>query len=170
MALTGGLTNVCSSQQGGLTTVWLIDSADFTSASVTASQVTAVVISGSWSKFEFREDTGQRINTGELVESGAFTVKHEVNFRRTGIDTEVVIALHEMIASNPCKMIGIVKDTNGKKWLEGYSEPLLKERGLKLNSGLLDSGAAITDGPGVDFSLMSEDGRYALEYTGADPS
>jgi len=170
MALTNGYSNNCSANAGGLATVWAIDAADFTSASVTNDEVTAVVIVGSWKKYEFREDTGQRLNTGELTDSGAYSVEHMVNFRTTGIDTAIVQTLHEFVESNPCGIIALVKDMNGNKWLEGYSTTLGKDRPLKLKTGAMDSGTVITDGPGVDFSLGSNDGKYALKFLGADPS
>lgn len=170
MALTSGYTNNCTANAGGLATVWAIDTADFTSASVTNDEVTAVVISGTWRKFEFREDTGQRLNTGELTDSGAYSVEHMINFRTTGIDTAIVQTLHQFADSNPCGVIAIVKDMNGNKWLEGWSFILEKARPLKLKTGAMDSGTAITDGPGVDFSLSSKDSKYALKYLGNDPS
>lgn len=170
MALVTGLSNQCSINTGGCSDFWAMDIADFTSATVVSDVVTAVTVSGTWKKYEFMEDSGERINAGERSDSGAWSVKHTIDFRRVGVDEEVVTALHEFVASNPCGIIGIVKDMNGKKWLEGWSETLLKSRPLKLNSGLLSSGKATTDGPGVDFSIGSNDGYFALEYTGADPS
>ena len=170
MALTTGYSNNCTANAGGLALLWVMDVADFTSAAITNDEVTAVVVSGTWKKFEFREDTGQRLNTGELTDSGAFSVEHAINFRTTGIDTQIVQTLHEFAASNPCGMVAIVKDMNGNKWLEGYSSSLLLARPLKLKAGGMDSGTAITDGPGVDFSLGSKDSKYALKYLGADPS
>lgn len=170
MTLVTGLVNLCDSNVGGLSDFWAIDVADFTSATVVSNVVTAVTISGSWKKYEFMPDTGQRINSGERSDTGAFPIKHSIEFRRLGIDEAVVTSLHEFISSNPCGIIGIAKDMNGKKWLEGWSETIGVGRPLKLMSGLLDSGKSITDGAGVDFNIGSDDGAYALEFTGADPS
>ena len=170
MALVTGLTNNCATNVGGLSDFWAIDVADFTSAAVVANVVPTIVVSGTWKKYEFMPDTGQRVNSGERSETGAFPVTHSIDFRRLGIDEEVVTSLHEFISSNPCGIIGVCKDMNGKKWLEGYSETLGTSRPLKLMAGNLDSGKAITDGAGVDFSIGSSDGHFALEYTGADPS
>lgn len=172
LLLTAGLTRVCAARSGGLVRLYLANAADvssFTLNGATGAYSAVTMESGKvFFKFEFKQDSGQRKETGKMND-GAFSVEHLIEMYWENLTQTQRNLLQSIADASPCGMIAIVEDANALKWVVGYNEKFLKERPLKLETGDNDSGKAFTDANGTLVQLKSTDNEYDRTFTGSVP-
>lgn len=172
MALTAGLTRVCSARSGGLIRLWLANVSDVTSFTVnsTTGEYTAVtMVSGKvFYKFDFKQDSGERKEDGKMT-NGAFSVDHSVEIYIEDLTQAIRQRMQDVADASTCGMVAIVEDANARKWVVGYNEKFLLERPLKLDTNAGASGKAFTDSNGSTVTLKSLDNEHDRTFTGTVP-
>lgn len=169
MAIAAARTKVCSAVSGGLNSIWLMDEADLTSFTLTGEAYSAYTTTGSFYKFEFAQDLAEFRETGAR-ENNSYQNTQEVEFAFTGLTQTDRDHIADIIDSSTCGIVAIVKDSDGVKWVVGYSENQGKERPLKLTSDTTLTGKGMTDSKGSTLVLSTTTNEKARTYTGADPS
>lgn len=172
MALTAGLSKVCSARSGGLITLYLANVDDITSfTSAATGEYTAVtMVSGKvFYKFEFKQDSGEFKESGKM-NNGAFSVEHKVDVYIENLNQAIRNRLQDVADASSCGMVAIVKDANGIMWVIGYNEKFTKERPLKLETNEGSSGKAFTDPNGSTITIGSIDNEYSRTFTGSVPT
>ncbi len=171
MALTAGLSRVCTARSGGLITLYLANVDDVTSFTVAGTgEYTAVtMVSGKvFYKFEFQQDSGERKNDAKNT-NGATAIEHSIEFYLENLNQTIRNRLQDVADASACGIIAIAKDANGIMWVEGYNEKFTKERPLKLDSGAMATGKAFTDPNGTTVMIKSTDNEFARTFTGSIP-
>lgn len=171
MTLTAGFAKACESISGGVLEIYLANSADVTSFTLTGSEYSAVTMQGvtTFYKFEFVQDTAEIRENVARNDNGNIAVTHELEFYLPKMSTAQRDAIQEIIDCSPCGIVAIAKDSNGNYWVLGYNETALKERPMRILSDTTTSGQAFTDSNGSTIVMNSVDGEKARVFTGTVP-
>lgn len=172
MALTAGLTKVCSARSGGLIQLYLANASDvvsFTLNQATGEYTAVTMVAGKlFYKFDFKQDTGERKETGKMT-NGAFSVEHMIDIFMEDLNQTTRNRMQDVADASTCGMIAIVKDANARMWVVGYNEKFTTERPLKLDTNNSASGKAFTDPNGNTTQLKSTDNEYDRTFSGSVP-
>jgi len=170
MALSTGLTLECEARSGGIQAIHFAsrDSVDSFNLNGDVYDSAAMSGGGVFYEYEFEQDTGEIRENGSQ-ENGSTAQTHELEFFLPKISTAVRNAIQALIDCSPCGLIAIVTDSNGLKWVVGYSETNLKKRPLKINSDATLSGKGFTDLNGSTVIMQSIDSEKMREFTGTIP-
>lgn len=171
MAITAGRTRVCVPISGGVKTIWLVDAADVTSFTLTATAYTAVTMEPTkvFYKFEFDQDTAEFRENTERADNGGSITTQEVEWFFKGLSQADRDSLEEIVDSSTCGMIAIIEDQDGTMWTIGYSEKQLKERPLELASIASLTGKLFSDAKGSTTILSATTNELARTFTGTVP-
>ena len=175
--LTSGFLKNCALNAGGLKNVWLANRKDIAAAGFTLSsgEYTAVTMESSavFYKFEFDEDTAEFRPAGAF-ENNTALVNSEIEFALSGMSTLMMTSMQELLEVSACGMVGIAEDSNGVKWVIGYSESFptnvdTQGRPLKARTIEATSGKALSDTNMSTVILGSNNTSFPLVFTGTVP-
>lgn len=158
--LTTGFGVGCRDNSGGIKKVFLANWEEVTYGEDANAVVTG--ISGGTIDFEFHEYTLQK-NVSSLTENITMDPANET----VVYAPEVMVVLNKLdqIKRNEIALIAkslilaIVEDLNGKYWLVG------KDRGLDLSAATRQTGVAIGDRNGSEFTLIGSEPTPFVEIT-----
>ena len=156
---------VCAKNVTGNLKVWIAETANMTTVTITSNEISAVGGTGIFHRVQPTLDNLQRT---EKVEGGAqghkFTHELKMSFAKPSKNLKLFI--ESLIAATPCGMTAIILDGNGQAWMIGYNATDLKDRGLKLVDTGLDTGLAPgEDGKGqFDVTLRTLCSEMALPF------
>jgi len=176
MSLTTGLSRECTPRSGGVKAIWFANAIDIAEAGFAtngAGEYNAVTMESSkvFYKYEFEKDTAE-VRENVVRENGSTKATHEVELFIAKLNKTNRNAIAQIIDASNCGIIAIVEDSNGTKWVLGYSESFRtkgERRTLALSSDASLGGKALTDLSGSTIILMSEDTEKARIYTGSIP-
>ena len=170
MTIAAARTKVCSAISGGISAVWLVDESNVTSFTLTGTAYSAYTLAASqFYKFEFSQDLAEWRETGSR-ENNAYLNLQELEFAFAGLGQVDRDHIEDIIDSSTCGLVAIVKDSDGTKWVLGYSQSQGVERPLRLTSDTTLTGKGMSDLKGSTMVLSTDTNEKARTYTGADPS
>lgn len=170
MSLTGGLTlNCAAGKPAGIRAFYLIDKADFMSATLasgsTSTFETITLESGAtWKKFEFEQDQAEMRENVE-GERGSYKVTHEVEIYLPGITVDNRDAIQDFINNSACGFVSAVTDNNNVTWILGYSTAYGTDRPLRLLTDETTTAKALGEIPGSTVTFQSIDSDKACKTT-----
>lgn len=160
-ALTGGMTLDCRDAIGGITTVYIVESASLLATGITASSGTITAISmvggAKFYTFNFKDETGQF--TDELMTSDPNgTVFSEQNltfptFKMSASKRNLI----KLLSQNQLKIM--ITDNNGVTWLMGEAV------GATLQNTKGDSGKLRGDMNGYNLAFKAREANQAQVVT-----
>jgi len=160
-------TKVCSKNVGGNSAVYLTETANIDSITVTSDEVSVVTMDGEETFHEVKGqiDTIIRTEEGEGNASNIFYT-HRVEIKFAKPSTELNVLRNALADASPCGIVAIVTDGNGESWLVGYNETDGVNRPLRLVQDALNSGAAPSeeDGQIVTIALEGTSGYVDLPF------
>lgn len=175
--ITAGFDKVCAPNAGGVKTLWLANRKDIASAGFTlaSGEYSAVTMESAkvFFKFEFDEDTAEFRPAGTF-ENNTILVNTEIEFAMSTLSTLMFARIQELLEVSACGMVGIVEDSNGVKFVVGYSENFptnidTQGRPLKSRTAEGTSGKALGDSNMATVILGSNNNSMPLVFTGTVP-
>lgn len=151
-----GIGVPCEGSVGGIVEVYIAPWADdiytYDTSSASTGEVTAVNSAVTWSVYHFRKNSSNFSSQLTVdAANGVNFVETTVNLVFSRMDT---VKRVEMNALALADMAVIVKDSNGKRWCLGLSEP------VNASTGSGESGTAKTDGNRYSISLVDSSANF----------
>lgn len=170
MALTG-FKNVCSKRVGGIASILLARAGDISDIGydpVSDSFGSVVTVAGAkFAGYSFIEDEAS-FTERTLRIDGAVKVEHELAFRLPGAGDAARRPVVEMLDASE-GLVAVVVTQAGDKLLAGYSHEFGAGRPLRMKRCSGSTGNRITETPGYDIVLYSEDTSLSRLFTGIAP-
>ena len=158
-----GIARDCAANMGGVKAVYLANSGDVASVTVTSGAITAITMEASkkFYKYEFQP------NTASLSSNYAVNAENGTKY----VETDLVMVFNRMETAKRLEvtamaqgaLVAIVEDNNGKMWYLGYEEPIY------LNAGDGLTGTNRADRNGYSVTLHDTTIEMPMEFTGTIP-
>ncbi len=147
VSFTGGISNDCSNNMGGITKLYITDFANITTLTSSAGTVSAITMATGSVFYQFAFNRNSAAFTEDLVKSveagsSLFEQTITVKIPRREVAKRNTLALLTMR-----DVAVIIKDSNGLYWLPGEIE------GMYLSEQKSTSGTAKADGSSYDLTL-----------------
>lgn len=152
-----GIARDCSSNMGGIKTVYIANKADVTSLTVTSGVVTAITMASSkhFYKYVFAPFTSSMTSNWQVsAENGTKFVQTELTMVFNKMDATKRL---EIVALAQTEAVVIVEDNNGTQWVLGYDE------GVQLSSG--DGQTGVNRGDRNGYTVVLQDNSAELPMT-----
>lgn len=160
-----GIARDCSSNMGGIKTVYIANFADVVSVTVTSGVVTAITMDTGkkFYKYAFSPNTSSfTSNWNVSPENGTKYVETDLTMVFNKMDATKRL---EIVALAQTEMAVIVEDNNGTMWYLGYEE------GVRLTTGSdAQSGTQRGDRNGYTVVLQDVAGELPMTFTGTVPT
>ena len=154
-----GIARDCSKNMGGIKTVYIANSADVSSVTVTSGVVTAITMAASakFYKYVFVPGTSSMTSNWQVnAENGTKYVETDVQLVFNRMDSTKRL---EIVALAQTDMVVVVEDNNGTMWYLGYDE------GVQLNGGDGQTGTARGDRNGYSVTLRDTSTELPMACT-----
>jgi hypothetical protein len=128
--------------------LFLTDAANVLSVTVTAGEVSDIVMGGTGVFYEIQADQNsvKRLCNGSRANKSFTLYNHTIDFKVSKASLEVNTLTENLDDGQPCGFIAIIMDSNGIAWLVGWSVEEERDRPLYLEANDFDSGEAPTGG------------------------
>lgn len=156
-----GIPRDCEGNAGGIRAVYMANKDDVTAIALdsTGAQVDSITMatSAKFKGFYFKPGQAALTLTGVFNEAGEYAGEDGVLSMQFGrMDTTKRV---QVAAVSVAELVVIYKDANGKNWLLGYDNPVLR------NGGESTPGAAVTDFNHYGIQLHSQDNQLPYEVS-----
>lgn len=174
MASLAGYARTCGFNSGGakfLHMAIVADVTSFTLGTLTAAEKYATVTMETgkvFKKYEFEPDTFE-IKEDVSIENNSMKVVQSIEWFVAKMSPEGRALVNEIAQESACGMIAIAEDSNGNKWVMGYSQNFVKERPMRLKTSNATSGKKLSDTAGYTIKLESETNEPMRVFTGTVP-
>lgn len=151
-----GIQVDCEPSMGGLKVVYIANSADVESFTVTEGQITSInmVTGKTFKTYSFRRNTASMTSTLSVDPANGTSVATDVALSFLKQDTQKRI---EISALSIGELVMMVLDANGRYWFLGKDMPVMA------SAGGAESGTAYTDGNRYTITLQDNSKDYPFE-------
>lgn len=155
--MIAGHIKTCGRNITGNLHLFLADVGNIVSITVTAGEVSDIVMTAGTYFYEIQADQDTIIRATETVNEKAGIYEHRIEFKVTGANQSINEMIDNVNASSPCGIAALVMDSNGGAWLVGYNDNSEGDRPVKLSSQTFDSEEQMNDfiltGTNMDLDL-----------------
>jgi hypothetical protein len=155
----------CSKNIAGNMNLFLAEAANVYSVTVTAGEVSDIVMLGASEFLEIQcdQNTFKRLTSGARANKSFTFYSHSIEFQVSKASKEAKVLSDALDDGQPCGFIAIAMDSNGQAWLIGWSEAEGDARPLYLETSEFDSGDNPTaGGNNIKFKLTGENDENDL--------
>ena len=129
----------CSKNVTGNLHLFLADANNVESVTVTAGEISDIVMTTDTYFHEIQADIDTLIRSQEAENEEAGIYNHRVEFKIAKANASVNEAINNILNSSFCGIMAIVMDSNQRAWIVGYSENDENDRPLHLESHNFDT-------------------------------
>lgn len=159
-----GIVRDCSTNMGGIKTVYIANQADVDSVTVTSGVVTAITMKSSKKFYQYAFSLG----TSSLTSNWQVSPENGTRY----VETDLLMVFNrmdstkrlEIMALAQAELAVIVEDNNGNLWYLGNDEPVV------LNAGDGQTGTARGDRNGYSITLRETSSELPLPCTATPPT
>lgn len=160
-------TRICEKNVGGNAAVYLAESANITTVTVTAGEISALTMVSGKMFHEAQQDMDSLLHTQVGVGNASnvgYTHRVEMRFAKPSMALNTF--RDSLAAANACGILAIVTDSNGESWLVGYNETDGANRPLRLKDDGMNTGVeALEEGAqAVTIALEGVNGYLSLPF------
>lgn len=151
----------CSKNIAGNMNLFLTDAANVLQVTVTAGEVSDIVMTGAGAFYEIQcdQNTLKRRMEAARTNKSFSLYTHYVDFVCSKASTLLNELSDGLDDAQPCGVIAILMDSNGQAWLVGWSQEEEARRPLYLTQNNFDSGDAPSAGGNAHSYILSGSNR-----------
>jgi hypothetical protein len=151
-------TKTCKSNRGGNSAIWITESANIASVTVTAGAITAITMEAISTFKPIDADLDSIIRSQEATGTKTnISYAHKVELGFAGLSLELNTLFDSIAEASACGIVALLKDSaNGRFWLVGWNETDEAKRALYASSVPETSGGQPSDEEGGIAKLVLE--------------